>query len=140
MVGAVWAALAGCAGTPEEKAASGGSAPTPSARAEVGHLDAPGARDLIAARSDALILDVRNPDEWDNELGHIAGARQIPLPELTARIAEIDGWKEKPVVVVCRSGRRSLEAAQILAGSGFKQVSNLEGGMLAWRAMAAGSK
>src|SRR5258706_16013409 len=115
LIGALGLALAGCSG----RAASGRTAAVPAAPAAVGHLGAAEARDYLAAHADALILDVRNPDEWNNELGHIDGARLIPLPDLTARIAEIDGWKTKPIVVVCRSGRRSLAAPRILAGSGF---------------------
>jgi sulfur dioxygenase len=102
-------------------------------RASVGHLQAIEVRDYLASHSDALVLDVRNTDEWNDELGHIEGARQIPLPELQDRLGEIESWKGKPVVVVCRSGSRSARAAELLAASGFQQVMNLEGGMTAWR-------
>lgn len=105
----------------------------PVAEARVGRMTAAGARQFLAAHPEALVLDVRNPDEWNDEHGHIEGARLIPLPELEARASEIEGWKEKPIVLVCRSGRRSQTAAEMLAGMGYRQVINLEGGMIAWR-------
>jgi len=79
-----------------------------------------------------LILDVREPDEFDGELGHIPGAVLIPLQDLPGRVAEIEIHKERPVVVVCRAGVRSTTAAAILTGLGFEHVSNLKGGMLDW--------
>jgi glyoxylase-like metal-dependent hydrolase (beta-lactamase superfamily II)/rhodanese-related sulfurtransferase len=78
----------------------------------------------------AQIIDVREPDEFDGALGHIAGARLIPLGELAARLDEID--RARPVVTVCRSGARSARASQLLAKAGFTQVANLAGGMLRW--------
>jgi len=79
-----------------------------------------------------LVLDVREPDEFDGELGHIPGAVLIPLQDLPGRAAEIEIHKERPVVVVCRAGVRSTTAAAILTGLGFEHVSNLKGGMLDW--------
>ena len=58
------------------------------------------------------------------------GARLIPLGELGDRIGEVP--HDRPVVVYCRSGKRSLAAAQSLAAAGIGPVSNLEGGILAW--------
>jgi sulfur dioxygenase len=78
------------------------------------------------------VLDVREPKEFNDELGHIAGARLIPLGELGQRFGELD--KTKPVVAVCRSGARSARATQMLQQNGFAKVANLAGGMLRWRA------
>lgn len=78
------------------------------------------------------VIDVREPAEFSGGLGHIHGARLLPLAELAARIAEID--KARPVVTVCRSGARSAQATVLLQKSGFSQVANLSGGMLRWRA------
>lgn len=96
-------------------------------------MTAAGARRFLASHPEALILDVRNPDEWDDRYGHIEGARLIPLPELPGRAAEIVAWKDQPVMLVCRSGERSQTAAEMLAAQGFRKVINLEGGMIAWR-------
>jgi sulfur dioxygenase len=79
-----------------------------------------------------LLLDVREPKEYTGELGHIAASRLLPLKELAARTGEIEAWKKKSVVAICRAGVRSTTAAAILTSLGFEQVSNLKGGMLAW--------
>ncbi len=78
------------------------------------------------------VVDVRGADEFSGPLGHIAGARLIPLDDWPARIAEID--RERPVVTVCRSGARSAQAATLLGKAGYPRVANLAGGMLRWRA------
>ena len=78
------------------------------------------------------IVDVREPDEFDGPLGHIAGAKLVPLGELTRRVAEID--RGRPVVTVCRAGGRSAQAVSILQKAGIDNVANLTGGMLRWRA------
>lgn len=79
-----------------------------------------------------MLLDVRTAEEFDGKLGHIPGSQLIPLKELANRAAELEQYKEKGIVVVCRSGVRSTTAAAILTGLGFDKVSNLQGGMLAW--------
>ena len=78
------------------------------------------------------IVDVREPAEYDGPLGHIAGARLMPMAELPARQAELD--PRRPVVTVCRSGTRSAQAALQLHKAGFADVANLAGGMLRWQA------
>ncbi len=78
------------------------------------------------------IVDVRDPEEFDGPLGHIEGARLIPLGELQARTAELS--PDLPIITVCRSGARSAQAATILKKSGFVRIANLAGGMLRWRA------
>jgi glyoxylase-like metal-dependent hydrolase (beta-lactamase superfamily II)/rhodanese-related sulfurtransferase len=82
--------------------------------------------------ADVQLIDVRDRDEYDGPLGHIAGARLVPMAELPARLAEID--RSRPVVTVCRSGTRSAQAAVLLGKAGIAEVANLAGGMLRWRA------
>ncbi len=77
------------------------------------------------------VIDVREPDEYVGPLGHIRGARLIPLGTLLARIDELP--RDQPLVIVCRSGARSGQATQLLQRSGFANVANLNGGMLRWR-------
>jgi glyoxylase-like metal-dependent hydrolase (beta-lactamase superfamily II)/rhodanese-related sulfurtransferase len=79
-----------------------------------------------------LLLDVREPEEFTGELGHIPGSSLIPLKELPARSKEIEAYKTRDVIVICRAGVRSTTAAAILTGLGFEHVSNLKGGMLDW--------
>lgn len=80
------------------------------------------------------IVDVREREEFDGPLGHIQGARWIPLGELAARTGELA--RDRPIVAVCRSGARSAQASVLLQKAGFRDVANLAGGMLRWRAEA----
>jgi len=81
---------------------------------------------------DVTIVDVREPSEYTGPLGHIPGARLIPLSELAERADEIPD--DKPVVTVCRAGGRSAQATVMLKKAGREKVANLSGGMLRWRA------
>jgi len=82
---------------------------------------------------EVCLLDVREPAEWNGELGHIASALPIPLGELRARLGELA--PDRPVIAVCHSGARSAQASLILEQNGFAKSANLSGGMLAWRAL-----
>ena len=77
------------------------------------------------------IVDVREPDEFKGVLGHVPKAKLIPLGSLAEKAKELS--KEKPIVVVCRSGARSAQATVMLRNAGFSKVANLAGGMLRWR-------
>jgi len=128
-------AAAGCGGSPADNSVSGAvrAGVNTMRAASVGHLQGGEARGFLSAHPEALVLDVREAEEWNDDLGHIDGARRIPLGELPARLGEIETWKDKPVVVVCRAGVRSRNACRVLTAAGFQQVMNLEGGMVAWR-------
>ncbi len=82
-------------------------------------------------RAEVHVLDVRSAAEFDGDLGHLAGAQLLPLAELRARVSEVP--TDKPVVVVCQTGRRSALGTQILIGATLGRVANLAGGMVAWR-------
>jgi rhodanese-related sulfurtransferase len=79
---------------------------------------------------DYLLLDVRTQEEYD--AGHIEGSTLIPVDELGNRISEIEDYKDKTVLVYCRSGNRSVTASNILISNGFNKVHNLLGGIGAW--------
>ncbi|MFZ5502381.1 MAG: rhodanese-like domain-containing protein [Pseudomonadota bacterium] len=81
-------------------------------------------------RQGALLLDVREPDEYRE--AHAPDATLIPLGQLGERVNEIAAYKDKPVNVICRSGVRSAKAARLLQNAGFSQVNNVDGGMTAW--------
>jgi rhodanese-related sulfurtransferase len=80
---------------------------------------------------DAFVLDVREPDEYKG--GHLLNAHLIPLGKLKERIGELKKYQDKPIVVVCRSGKRSGTACADLAKLGFTQAYNLTGGVMAWQ-------
>ena len=82
-------------------------------------------------RDDALVVDLRPAAEYAK--GHILGARNIPLPELERRAAELDKHKAKPVIVHCDTGNRATRAAGVLKARGFASVFNLAGGFVAWQ-------
>ena len=76
-----------------------------------------------------LFLDVRTQEEWDEF--HIRGSRLIPLAELPDRLGELP--RDRKIVVVCRSGHRSLSAVNLLQQAGFTRLSSLAGGLQAWQ-------
>ena len=86
----------------------------------------PSFRELVARG--AALLDVRSAEEFS--AAHLEGAINIPLHELEARLSEL-GPKQRPVVIYCRSGRRSSEAARVLWAAGFTRVHDL-GAMFNW--------
>ncbi len=88
-------------------------------------------RELDANGDGIVLLDVREPHEW--EIAHIAGARLIPLVQLPARLSELDSHVE--IVTHCHHGARSMRALEILRGAGFNKVRSLEGGIDAWAAL-----
>jgi rhodanese-related sulfurtransferase len=73
------------------------------------------------------LLDVR--EDWELKIASVAGIVHIPMGQVAARLAEID--RDQEVVVLCRSGRRSMDVAQYLQQQGYR-VTNLAGGILAW--------
>lgn len=78
----------------------------------------------------ALMIDVREPSEY--AAAHAPGTQLIPLGQLQHRLQELAAHKDKPVVLICRSGNRSGQAQEILVKAGFTKAINVEGGMNAW--------
>ncbi len=85
----------------------------------------------LISHQQAVVLDVRERAELNE--GQILNARHIPLGELQSRLAELEKFKTKPLLVNCRMGQRSANACALLYKSGFTQVHNLRGGIDAWR-------
>ena len=75
-----------------------------------------------------MVLDVR--ENWELGVASIPDTLHIPMNEIPARLAELN--KDGEIVVMCRSGGRSMQVAQFLARNGFRSVANLTGGILAW--------
>nr|WP_229224914.1 rhodanese-like domain-containing protein [Duganella violaceicalia] len=86
---------------------------------------------LLINRSKATIVDVRDATEF--AAGHLPEAKNIPLGELSNRLGELEKFKTKSVVVVCKTGARASSAAAKLAKAGFTDVVNLDGGVAAWQ-------
>ena len=80
---------------------------------------------------DVVLLDVREPGE--TVAGKIAKAIQIPVSSVSKRVNELDKYKDKNVIVYCKTGARSGLACNELTKAGFEKVHSLSGGMLAWQ-------
>ena len=87
-------------------------------------------KELSKKMKDVCLIDVRQPDEFTGELGHIPNAKLIVLDTLADHLDEIP--KDKTVIFVCRSGGRSGRATAFALQNGYKDVYNLKGGMLLW--------
>jgi rhodanese-related sulfurtransferase len=81
--------------------------------------------------SKVQLIDVRQPEEYTGELGHIEGAKLLPLGELPLR-GHDEISPQHPVVFICRSGGRSTQAGIWALDNGYEHVFNLAGGMIAW--------
>lgn len=81
-----------------------------------------------------FLLDVRTPEEY-REL-HVPGtSRLIPVEALKNRMDELKGLEDKEIYIICRSGRRSRTASEMLAGQGFKKIFNITGGVMEYKNM-----
>lgn len=85
---------------------------------------------LLINRENALFVDVRSPAEFSS--GHVADAINIPREKLIERIAELEKFKDRPLILNCASGVRSGSACADLRKQGFEKVFSLAGGMNAW--------
>ena len=94
---------------------------------QLGTLDAT----RLMNQNHSLVLDVRDAKEFAE--GRLPRSKHIPLAELEGRVAEIAKYKEKPVLLTCRTGARSAGGARALKKAGFTQVFQLKGGLAAWR-------
>ncbi|MDX8385665.1 MAG: rhodanese-like domain-containing protein [Gallionella sp.] len=94
---------------------------------EVDHV---GALQLINHK-DATVLDIREESEFKR--GHLLNAKWIPIGKLKARIGELEKYKDKPLVVVCRTGSRSGSACAMLVKLGFDNAYILAGGIINWQ-------
>jgi rhodanese-related sulfurtransferase len=86
---------------------------------------------LLINREDALILDVREENEYKQ--GHILNAMHIPLGALSSKIGRLEKFRNRPIVANCLNGHRSARACSLLKKQGFEKVYNLKGGINAWQ-------
>jgi len=108
-----------------------GTGAVPASGLPVAELPNIGAVELgrrLGADRDLVVLDVREPFEWEE--GHVPGALHIPMGEVATRLGEIP--RERPVALVCRGGPRSSTVGSLLLGQGFSRLLNVWGGMGAW--------
>jgi len=90
----------------------------------------PAAATLLINREDAMVLDVREVNEFAG--GHLPDAKNIPLSKLAERAGEIEKFKDKPLILCCTAGMRSAKGCGELGKLGFTRVHSLAGGVDAW--------
>lgn len=84
----------------------------------------------LKSNAPLMVIDVRQPDEFHDEMGGIPGSKQIVLETLDSNFHKL--FSDRPLVFVCRNGSRSAMACALALSEGFKQVYNLKGGMILW--------
>ncbi len=85
---------------------------------------------VMQVENKAVIVDVRDDDEWNEH--HIHGAIHIPLAQLNARLPELEAYKNSPIITQCLGGVRSAKAQTALKSAGFYKVYSMSGGIQAW--------
>lgn len=93
-------------------------------------IDVATVKSRLDAADDLLLVDCRENDEY--ALAHIDAARLIPMSELEARVGELSEYRERPLVVHCHHGGRSLRVASWLRQQGFTQAQSMAGGIDQW--------
>ena len=124
--------LAGCGGAASEPPATtpASSAPAPGYVRDVSPAEFD---DYLKRHPEAFLLDVRQSIEWNDDLGHLETAVQIPFEELETRLGELPTDRSRPVVIYDRLDVRSAAAARRIAALGFREVITLAGGLAAYR-------
>lgn len=102
------------------------------ARRSSANVVSSGEATALINREDAQVIDLRNAKEF--KTGYISGAINVPNDNLDSRLTELEKYKEKPVILVCKSGQSSAAAAAKLEKAGFAKVKRLRGGIAQWQA------
>jgi len=89
---------------------------------------------MLINRKDAVVVDIRDKKEFD--AGHIVDSINIPLAKLKQRVSELKKHKDKPVLVVCKLGQHSGDAAKTLEEAGHSEVIRLSGGVTEWKSQS----
>jgi rhodanese-related sulfurtransferase len=89
-------------------------------------------KDRLSESASPAIIDVRGPEEFNGPLGHIPEAINLPMSEFESRLSEVAASDGQPIVLVCKTDKRSEKAATILRSSGIRHVMVLRGGMEEW--------
>src|SRR5262249_15293287 len=95
-------------------------------------MEADALADRVKRIPEPVIVDVLGPAEFAGSLGHLAKSLNSPVGELPNRLTQIDAFKDQPIVLVCRTDKRSAHASALLRDAGFRDVHVLRGGMERW--------
>ena len=121
--------LTACGGAAEPSTASQAAAVVVAEKIELGPEVDVHTTASVQDQTDVVLIDVR--EQWEYDQGHIPGITLIPMSEISNRLEEIPTDKE--VIVTCRSGNRSGQVTDYLRQSGFDNVHNMQGGIVAWQ-------
>lgn len=114
-------------GVKHDATAPAASGASPFVVGEVVEVDPPW---VAGSSGDVFMVDVREPEEFHGDLGRVPGSVLVPLGQLGEAAKD---WEHgQPIVIICRSGGRSLAGAHALREAGFREVASMRGGMLAW--------
>jgi rhodanese-related sulfurtransferase len=102
----------------------------PSPTIELTSADAAKQVKNAAACTQPLLLDCRTAEEY--AIAKIEGAVLIPMQEIAERLSELEPWRDKPIIVHCHHGVRSLRVTHFLRDKGFPQAQSMKGGIDAW--------
>ncbi len=95
-------------------------------------INCAGVKAKLDAEDDFLLLDCREPDEY--ELVNIDGAVLLPMSEIQERVGELNDYRDREIVVHCHHGGRSLQVTMWLAQQGFEKIKSMAGGIDQWAA------
>ena len=109
-------------------------------RSAPGVIDVAVLQQRIAGAQTPTVVDVRGPAEYNGELGHIPGSLNVPLNDLPDRLPGLVNLQQQPVVLVCRTDKRSAKAAELMRAAGFRRVEVLRGGMEQWNSSHSTAK
>ncbi len=122
-------AFAGCqSAATQQKTKTETKMETTQTQKEIAQVSVTEAKKAIEDKKDAQFIDVRTVEEYAG--GHAVGAKNLPLDKLDAELTKLD--KDKPVYVICQTGRRSQKGSEILQKVGFKDIYNITGGTSEW--------
>jgi rhodanese-related sulfurtransferase len=99
---------------------------------EFSWISTPELASRLADRAPPVVIDVRGADEFVGPLGHIAGAINIAIEDLAGRLPELERFRGRPLALVCKTDKRSANAAKLLRAAGLADVAVLRGGMEHW--------
>ena len=87
----------------------------------------------VVNQQEGVVIDLR--DAADFKAGHIVDAINIPSSKLSARLSELESYRNRPLILVCKMGQHSGAAGKTLATEGFENISRMQGGMMEWQNM-----
>lgn len=93
-------------------------------------VDVKQAKEILDSNEGAIMLDVRTEGEYQQ--AHVPGSILVPLDQLSMKMRELEKYKSKDVMVLCRSGNRSASATAMLNNAGFEKAQNVSGGIGSW--------